>query len=211
MIDVLRSIYQYCDDHSKGLDPVLSELERTTHLETANPRMLSGYLQGLFLQTISVLKKPLNILELGTFTGYSAICLAKGLAENGKLITIDNNAETLAIAKKYFTKARLNTKIEIIQGDAVQVVSGLDISFDIAFIDADKENYLLYYHLIKPKMNKGGLIILDNMLWSGKVLEENKDAKTKALDNLNTFIQEDKDVQNLLLPLRDGLHIVTVL
>jgi caffeoyl-CoA O-methyltransferase len=211
MIDVLHSVYQYCDDHSKGLEPVLTELERTTHLETTNPRMLSGFLQGMFLQTISVLKNPMNILEIGTFTGYSAICLAKGLEENGKLITIDTNEETLAIAKKYITKAGLESKIDLIHGDAKKVISDLHYTFDIAFIDADKENYFHYYNLVKPKMNRGGLIILDNMLWSGKVLEDNKDAKTKALHDLNKYIKEDEEVQNLLLPLRDGLQIVTVL
>ena len=207
MQDILTAVYSYCESHSKCSDPILEELEKVTHLQTTQPRMLSGPLQGSFLQLISKISKPQRILEIGTFTGYSAICLAKGLEQGGKLITIDINPETLAIARKYVEKSGLLSSIEIIEGNALDVISGLNEMFDIVFIDADKENYPSYYTMVKPKIRKGGLIILDNMLWSGKVLDDNMDARTKALHQLNQILLQDPDVENLLLPLRDGLHI----
>lgn len=210
MTDIITSLYTYCENHSKGLDTVLAELERMTHLQTTQPRMLSGPLQGLFLSLISSLLKPGKILEIGTFTGYSALCLAKGLRENGQLITIDINPETLVIARSMINKSGLQDKIQIIEGNAFEIIPSLEGQFDLVFIDADKENYQHYYQMVRHRVPSGGLIILDNMLWSGKVLDQQKDAKTKALDDLNDFINRDEGVENVLLPLRDGLHIVRV-
>lgn len=211
MQDLLNAVYDYCESHSTCSDPVLEELEKVTHLQTTQPRMLSGPLQGSFLELMSKISHPKNILEIGTFTGYSAICLAKGLQEGGKLITIDVNPETLTIARKYIKKSGLESCIEIIEGNALDVIPGLNEMFDIVFIDADKENYPAYYSLVKPKIRKGGLIILDNMLWSGKVLDKNMDSRTKILHELNQTLHDDKDVNNLLLPLRDGLHVAVKL
>lgn len=210
MTDILSSLYTYCENHSKGLDPVLVELERLTHLQTTQPRMLSGPLQGLFLSMISSLVKPDRILEIGTFTGYSALCLAKGLSENGVLITIDINPETLVLARAMVEKSGMGEKIQIVEGNARQIIPSLEGQFDLVFIDADKENYQHYYHLVRNRVPSGGLIILDNMLWSGKVLDQEKDARTQAIDDLNVFINQDEGVENLLLPIRDGLHIVRV-
>jgi caffeoyl-CoA O-methyltransferase len=210
MIDISDALYHYCENHSKGLDPVLHELERATHLQTTQPRMLSGSLQGLFLQLISILHKPEKILEIGTFTGYSAMCLAKGLSENGRLITIDSNPETLILAREFISKSTFSDQIEIIEGNASDIIPGLADDFDLVFIDADKENYNHYYTMTRKKIKSGGLILLDNMLWSGKVLDTAKDARTKALDDLNTFIMHDEGVENVLLPLRDGIHVVRV-
>ncbi|MFZ1703780.1 MAG: class I SAM-dependent methyltransferase [Saprospiraceae bacterium] len=211
MLDFLSTIYHYCEENSKDMDPLLTDLERATHLQTTNPRMLSGTLQGLFLQMISTLINPSQVLEIGTFTGYSAICLAKGLKKDGQLITIDNNPETLTLAHSYFIKAGLSEKISIRQGNALDIIPTINRKYDLVFIDADKENYANYYHLVKPMMNQGGYILLDNMLWSGKVLEESQDAKTKILHELNQYICQDKDVENILIPLRDGINMVRIL
>lgn len=210
MTDILASLYTYCENHSKGLDPVLIELERATHLQTTQPRMLSGPLQGLFLSLISSLLKPKRILEIGTFTGYSALCMAKGLPENGVLITIDINPETLVLARTMVEKSGMEGKIQIMEGNAQQIIPTLEGQFDLVFIDADKENYQNYYHMVRHRVPTGGLIIVDNMLWSGKVLDQHKDAKTKIIDDLNIIINQDKGVENVLLPLRDGLHIVRI-
>jgi len=205
-----KNIVNYSLEHSDQEDIVLSELQRETHLTFLSPRMLSGHLQGKLLTMLSASIQAKSILEVGTYTGYSAICLAKGLSENGKIITIDINEETETIAKKYFIKSGLNSKIESITGNALTVIPELKMQFDLVFIDADKKNYLNYYNLIFDKVGQGGLIIADNVLWSGKVLDEksNKDADTKSIIEFNTFIKNDERVEKLLLPVRDGLFII---
>jgi predicted O-methyltransferase YrrM len=205
-----KNIVNYSLEHSDAEDVVLAELQRETHLTFLSPRMLSGHLQGKLLTLLASSLQAKSILEIGTYTGYSAICLAKGLSENGKLITIDINEETETIAKKYFIKSGLNYKIESITGNALKVIPNLDIHFDLVFIDADKKNYLNYYHLVFDKVRQGGLIIADNVLWSGKVLDEakQKDVDTKSIIEFNTFIKNDVRIEKLMLPVRDGLFII---
>ena len=205
-----KNIVNYSLEHSDEEDEVLSELQRETHLTFLSPRMLSGHLQGKLLTMLSASIQAKSILEIGTYTGYSAICLAKGLSEDGKLITIDINEETETIAKKYFLKSGLNNKIEIKIGNALNLLPDLKMQFDFVFIDADKKNYLNYYHLIFDKVRQGGLIIADNVLWSGKVLDEtiHKDADTKSIIEFNAFIKKDERIEKLLLPVRDGLFIM---
>ena len=200
----------YCEQHSDAEDELLKELGRQTHLKTTQPRMLSGHLQGMFLSFISQLIKPSYILEIGTFTGYSALCLAKGLSENGKLITLDNNPETSLLAKYFFNKSAYKSKIEFMEGDAAQLISGLPNEIDLVFIDADKNNYALYYDLIFDKLKSGSLIMADNVLWSGKILDltANKDEKTKAIQTFNEKVANDKRVEKVMLPLRDGITLI---
>ncbi len=205
-----NNIIQYALQHSESEDDVLVELQRETHLTFLSPRMLSGHLQGQFLTMLSKLMNCQNILEIGSYTGYSAICLARGLKENGKLITIDVNEETESIAKKYFKKSGLDSKIDLIIGNALTVIPNLNIQFDLVFIDADKKNYSSYFDLVIDKVKSGGLIIADNVLWSGKILDgkSNKDVDTSALISFNTKIKNDNRVEKLLLPIRDGLFLI---
>jgi caffeoyl-CoA O-methyltransferase len=206
----LDNITTYCAQHSDSEDDLLKELARQTHLKTLKPRMLSGHLQGVFLSLISQLTKPTYILEIGTFTGYSALCLAKGLAENGKLITLDNDPETAVIAKDFFAKSSYKNKIELISGDAPQVIPTLSQTFDLVFIDADKKNYPLYYDLVFDKIKSGGLIIADNVLWSGKVLDlvANNDKDTLNMQAFNEKVEKDTRVEKVMLPLRDGITLI---
>lgn len=203
-------IIDYSLLHSEPEDEVLVELQRETNLKVFSPRMLSGHLQGFWLTLLSKMLQPKLIIEIGTYTGYSAICLAKGLKENGRLITIDVNEETEAIAKKYFDKSGLSTKIELITKDAKEVLPAITERIDMVFIDADKRNYSLYYDLVIDKVKPGGLIIADNVLWSGKILdlEKNKDVDTQAIQSFNEKMKNDSRVEKLLLPIRDGLFIM---
>jgi len=203
-------IIDYSLLHSEPEDEVLVELQRETNLKVFSPRMLSGHLQGFWLTLLSKMLQPKLIVEIGTYTGYSAICLAKGLPENGKLITIDVNEETEAIAKKYFDKSGLSAKIELITKDAKEVLPTITETIDMVFIDADKRNYSLYYDLVIDKVKSGGLIIADNVLWSGKILdlEKNKDSDTLAIHAFNEKMKNDIRVEKLLLPVRDGLFIM---
>ncbi len=172
--------------------------------------MLSGHFQGRFLSFLSKLQRPLNILEIGTYTGYSAICLAQGLQENGKLITIDCNEELESFVIENIKKAGVEEKIEFVLGDAKHIIPTLNLNFDLVFIDADKVNYGLYYDLIFDKLNPNALIIADNVLWSGKIIDKNvkaNDEDTHALLAFNKKIQEDNRVENILLPIRDGLMV----
>jgi caffeoyl-CoA O-methyltransferase len=197
-------------EKSSGLESaLLSKLHRETYLKTYMPRMLSGHLQGRILSMLSKMIQPRLIVEVGTFTGYSAICLAEGLAENGKLITLEANDEVAAIAQRYFDEGGFN-QIELQNGDARELIPAINGPIDLAFIDADKENYTHYWNLLLPKMRNGGLIIADNVLWSGKVLDpiENQDAETKALLQFTQLVEADDSVDQLLLPVRDGLLIV---
>lgn len=204
---ISEALSTYSESHSEKESALLQELNRETHLKVMSPRMLSGHLQGRFLSFISKLTQPENILEIGTYTGYSALCFAEGLRSEGKLITIDSNEETNAVAKKYFERSAYSKQIELMQGDATKIIPTLDRTFDIVFIDADKRNYAKYFDLVIGKIRKGGLIIADNVLWSGKILmpEKEMDTDTKAIHEFNKKVNEDPRVTNLLLPVRDGL------
>jgi predicted O-methyltransferase YrrM len=204
-------IQNYCDEHTSLESDVLKNLNRDTHANVLQPRMLSGHFQGRLLSMLSKMIKPKMILEIGTYTGYSAICLAEGLAENGKLITIDVNAEQEHRVRKYIAEAGLQNQIQFIIGDALNIIKTLPHTYDLIFIDADKPNYTNYYDLVFDKLNKGGYIIADNVLWSGKVVDEKeitKDKDTQILDTFNKKIQQDERVENILLPIRDGLMVV---
>ena len=205
---VPQEIENYIEQFSSKEEKVLSELSRETHLKIQMPQMVSGNMQGQFLELFSTLLQPKRILELGTFTGYSAICLAKGLAANGLLYTIDINEELQPMCAKYFEKANLSSKIKHLIGDARKIIPELNETFDLVFIDADKINYANYYDLVFDKVRAGGFIIADNVLWSGKVIEEKKDKDTLAIHQYNEKIVADKRVKNFILPLRDGLNIV---
>jgi len=200
-------ISSYSLENTEKEPKLLSDLNRETWANVMIPRMLSGHLQGRVLSMISKMIHPTNIIEVGTYTGYSALCMAEGLKENGKIHTLDINEEYTSVAKKYFDKS--DYKENIIQhiGNAVDVIPQLNDKFQLAFLDADKENYSNYFDLIINKMDIGGYIIADNVLWSGKVTEENKDEETMALHNYNKKVFSDKRVETVLLPVRDGLNI----
>lgn len=211
MIDLL--IQTYCDNHTTPESPLLAELNRETHAKVLQPRMLSGHFQGRFLSLLSKLIRPSYILEIGTFTGYSALCLAEGLAPNGKLITIDVNEELEQFTRNFFQKSPYAQQIEYIIGNARDIIPKIqDIKFDIVFIDADKQSYQIYYDLVKPLMQKGGLIIADNILWDGKVPDPQfKDKKTTHLRDFNLNAHTDSQTENILLPIRDGLMISRII
>ena len=200
-------IDKYIEAFSSEEDDVLSELTRETYLKVQMPQMLSGKTQGQFLEMFSRLLQPKRVLEIGTFTGFSAICLAKGLAADGMVVTIDINAELQPLCSKYFMKAGLSKKIKHLIGDAGKIISELNETFDLVFIDADKQNYRKYYELVFDKVRPGGYIVADNVLWSGKVIEELKDKDTTAIHQYNVMLNEDSRVRNFILPLRDGLNI----
>ncbi len=204
-----KEIEAYAERMTTPETEILHQLSRETHLKVLRPRMLSGNMQGKLLQFISQMLKPERILEIGTYTGYSAICLAKGLKNNGLLHTIDNNPELEDIIKKYINKAGLQENIVLHIGEALNIIPTLEENFDLVFLDADKENYMQYYELSLAKLNKGGVIIADNVLWNGKVLYEpsKKDIETQSIIELNNHIVNDPRVENLLLPFRDGLMI----
>lgn len=201
-------LLNYCEQYTSGESELLRELNRQTHLKVGQPRMLSGHLQGRFLSLLSKMQRPDNILEIGTYTGYSALCLAEGLNKNGKLITIDSNEETAPFAKSFFERSEYKNQIEQITGDAAKVIPQLNYEWDLVFIDADKKNYALYYDLVFEKVKPGGIIIADNVLWSGKILNEKKDADTQAIHDFNEKLHSDQRTENVLLPVRDGLMVV---
>lgn len=205
-----KNIFQYIVNHSDKEDKILTDLSRKTHLETIHPRMLSGHLQGKFLEFISKMIKPERILEIGTFTGYSAICLAKGLSENGLLYTIEINDERKPIIDEFIKKAGFSDKIKLLIGDAIKVIPEITELFDLVFIDADKPNYLNYFKVVFPKLKPGGFIIVDNVLWDGKVIKKvmKDDVSTKGIIDFNNYIQNNELVENLMLPLRDGLMLI---
>lgn len=203
---------QYIAEHSKGMTPpvlaVLEELERATHLRVLMPQMLSGQLQGQWLAFLSRMIRPKRVLEIGTFTGYSAICLAQGLAAGGVLDTIDINEELVPMIKKYHQMAGVTDRVRLHVGDATRIIPTLEGAFDLVFIDADKLNYPVYYDLVIDRVPSGGYILIDNVLWSGKVAQEPRDKSTEAIHQLNEKIQADGRVTNFMLPLRDGLLLV---
>lgn len=202
---------RYVNEHTQPESPLLHELNRLTHLKVLQPRMLSGHLQGRILSMFSKMIKPRRILEIGTYTGYSAICLAEGLVNEGMLFTIEKNAELEPMIRNFLAKAGIQEKVKLHIGDALTVVDELDEEFDLVFIDADKSNYIRYYEKILPKLKSGGYIIADNVLWSGKVLsqeEMEKDIDAKTLNEFNNLVFEDNRVENVLLPVRDGLMVI---
>ncbi len=201
-------LQRYAEQHTTAHTALLAKIERDTHAQVLKPRMLSGHLQGRLLALISHMVKPKTILEIGTYTGYSAICLAEGLREGGKLITIDNNEELETRVRGYFREAGLQDKIIYTIGDARQVIPQLQGAFDLVFIDADKENYGTYYDLVIDRVLTGGLILADNVLWSGKILEEKTDKDTRALQAFNDKVHADERVENVLLPVRDGILMI---
>lgn len=205
-----ESIDTYSKNHSSSESDLLRDLNRETHLKILSPRMLSGHLQGRFLSMISHMVQPNFILEIGTYTGYSAICLSEGLSKTGKLVTIDNNRELEPILQKYLLKSEKAKQIEVLFGNASEIIPALPDQIDLVFIDADKENYALYFDLVIDKVRTGGFILADNVLWSGKVVETVKanDRSTKALMDFNEKIQLDSRVENMLLPLRDGIMVM---
>jgi len=206
-----KDLQAYCDNHSSKENVVLKNLNRHTNANVLQPRMISGHFQGRFLSMISCMIKPKYILEIGTYTGYSALCLAEGLQENGKLFTIDVNPENEDLVSEYIEKAGMKAKVRHIIGDAYQIIRTLNHPFDLVFIDADKPNYERYYDLAMEIIPSGAFILLDNVLWSGKVLNEKaieKDKDTQLLNHLNQKITADSRVENILLPLRDGLMLV---
>lgn len=202
-----EEIENYAAKYSAPEDVVLSKLNRETHLKVMLPQMLSGHIQGNFLKMMSYMVKPECILEIGTYTGYSAICLAQGLSPKGTLYTIDINAELEDMCRKYFDEAGLTSKIDYRIGNALEIIPQIKTPLDLVFIDADKLNYSNYFDLVVDQVRPGGFIIADNVLWSGKVCKEDHDKDTAALHAYNEKVNKDERVENYLVPIRDGLMV----
>ena len=203
----------YLSSHHDAEPLLLAELNRETHLKVLQPRMLSGPLQGRYLAMLSKMLSPKFILEIGTYTGYSALCLAEGLSKDGELHTLEINDELETFSRSYFNRSEFGNQIHLHIGDALKTLHTVKRNWDLVFIDADKPRYLAYYKMLIPHLNPGTIILADNVLWSGKVLEtpDPQDESTIALLEFNKFVQEDERVENLLLPLRDGLMCIRVL
>jgi len=201
-------IHDYIIEHSEKESDLLFKLNRETHLKAILPQMLSGHPQGLILKMFAKIIRPKIILEIGTYTGYSAICLASGLANDGILHTIDNNEELHSRARYFFNEAGFKNKIIQHLGDAEGIIQSLNLQFDLVFIDADKKNYSLYFDLIINKLKTGGVIIADNVLWSGRVTEQDKDSDTTAIDLFNKKILHDDRVEVVIMPIRDGISVI---
>ena len=210
---ISEELEDYVANHSQKEPELLAQLNTETHQKVLQPRMLSGHFQGRVLSMLSKIIHPKNILEIGTYTGYAALCLAEGMQKDGFLDTIDINEELFDFQQKYFDASEYATQIKGHLGDALEIIPTLNKKFDLVFIDADKENYVNYFHLIVPMMNKGGIILSDNVLWSGKVLEEVKvnDKSTPILLEYNQLLNTDPRVETVLLPIRDGLTVSRVL
>lgn len=202
-------IEQYIRDYSSPEDPLLEDLFRQTHTRFVNPNMSTGHLQGKFLEFLSRMLKPETVLEIGTFTGYSAICLARGLKPGGKLYTVEVNDELREFAHAFFTRAGLGDTIIQLTGRAQELIPPLDQVFDLVYIDGDKREYSQYYNIIIRKTRPGGFIIADNILWGEKVLEKNsKDPQTRGIIEFNNMIREQKDIEKVIVPVRDGLMLI---
>ncbi|PCE63452.1 O-methyltransferase [Sediminicola luteus] len=203
----------YIAEHSENEPELLSELTRETHMKVVQPRMITGHFQGRVLALLSKLIRPKHILEIGTYTGYSALCLAEGLQEEGELHTIDINEELYDMQRRYFDRSTYGKQIHQHIGEAQRIVPELDLTFDLAFIDAEKKSYLEYFEAVFPKMNKGGIIMSDNVLWTGKVVEpvSQKDKATQTLLEYNRMLKEHPGLETVLLPIRDGLTLSRVL
>ncbi|MDA0330522.1 MAG: O-methyltransferase [Bacteroidetes bacterium] len=199
---------EYLNINSEKEPEILSRLSKETHQKILQPRMLSGHFQGRFLSLISKIKSPKKILEIGTYTGYSTICLAEGLSKNGKIDTIDKNEELIKIQNKYFDESGYRNNIIQHTGDALDILKNLNEKYDIIFIDADKENYINYFNKVSNKLSENGIIISDNVLWSGKVLDsKQKDEETSTLVEFNRMINQDKRFNSIIIPIRDGISI----
>jgi predicted O-methyltransferase YrrM len=210
---ISQDLENYIEQHSEKEPELLAALNKETYQKVLLPRMLSGHFQGRVLSMLSKLIRPMTILEIGTYTGYSALCLCEGMQENGILHTIDIKEELVDFQRKHFDKSPWGNQIVQHLGEALDIIPSLDTKFDLVFIDADKENYIHYFELIVPKMNKGGVILSDNVLWSGKVLEalEKNDLSTAILLEYNLLLKNDPRVETVLLPIRDGLTVSRVL
>ena len=210
---ISQDLEDYIEYHSQKEPELLAALNKETYQKILLPRMLSGHFQGRVLSMLSKIIRPVNILEIGTYTGYSALCLCEGMQENGVLHTIDIKEELIDFQRKHFDKSPWGKQIVQHLGEAIAIIPTLEVKFDLVFIDADKENYINYFELIVPKMNKGGIILSDNVLWSGKVLEplNPKDTSTKILLEYNQLLNTDPRVETVLLPIRDGLTVSRVL
>lgn len=202
--DLQQLLINYCEPENE----LLQHIDRETNLKVLMPRMLSGHYQGRVLSMLSKMVSPKRILEIGTFTGYATLCLAEGLLADGLIYTLDINAELEDMVRSNFAKSPLNDKIQYIIGDAAETVNQLDEVFDIVFIDADKKNNGTYYDLIFDRVRPGGIIIVDNVLWSGKVLQDKQDKDTRNIASFNDKIAEDERVEKLILPIRDGLFVI---
>lgn len=210
---ISEELEHYIANHSQNEPELLAKLNRETHQKILQPRMLSGHFQGRVLSMLSKLIRPMHILEIGTYTGYATLCLCEGMQQDGTMDTIDINEELATIQQKYFDLSPWKNQIQQHIGDAIEIIPTLEKKYDLVFIDADKENYLNYFDLIVPKMNGGGIILSDNVLWSGKVLEtpDPRDISTNILLEYNKKINQDPRVETVLLPIRDGLTVSRVL
>lgn len=210
MIGLRADIEQYILDHSEDESEVLKDLNRQTHVHIYHPRMLSGHLQGRVLKMLCDMIKPMNVLEIGTYTGYSAICLAEGLPIGGKIHTIEINDELEEFIRSFIFRAGFEDTIALYFGDAIEIIPTLDQTFDLVFIDGDKKQYCDYYELVFEKVNRGGYIIADNVLWDGKVIEDKKmqDEQTREIVKFNELVQKDHRVENVLFPIRDGMMVI---
>ena len=206
---ISEKLTEYISENSKTEPEILAKLNEETYQKVLQPRMLSGHIQGRFLSMISKMKSPSCILEIGTYTGYGTLCLAEGLSDGGKIFTIDRNEELLKIQNKYFEMSGKRDKIIQLTGNAKDILENLDESYDIVFIDADKENYIEYFNLVSERLNNNGIIISDNVLWSGKVLNSpsKNDEETNILIEFNKTLNEDERFETVILPLRDGLSV----
>jgi len=202
-----KKIYSYCAEHTTPVSEVLSKLERATNLKTLAPQMASGAFQGKLLEMLVRMSKPKNVLEIGTFTGYSSICIGYALPDGARLQTIEVNRELQNIISEHIEMAGLSEKIITHVGDALEIIPTLDMKFDMVFIDAGKRDYGIYYDSIIDKVNPNGIILADNVLWSGKVVDKNKDNDTRIIDDFNKKVFNDARVENITLPIRDGLTI----
>lgn len=202
------AIQKYSEDHTSPESELLKKVNRDTHANIMMPRMLSGHMQGRILSMISCMIRPSVILEIGTYTGYSALCMAEGLKPEGKLITLDINEELESRVRNYFKNSPFDAQIDYRIGNALDIIPTLNTDFDLVFIDADKENYARYYDLVINRVPLGGYILADNVLWSGKVLDEKSDKDTRAIREFNRKVQDDTRVENVLLPVRDGILVM---
>ena len=199
----------YIENHSSNERNILADLRRETELKCLNPIMLSGKVQGIFLSIISKIINPKNVLEIGTYSGYSTLCIAEGLGADGIIHTIDKNEELLEIQNKYFEKSGYRNQIKQYNGNALQIIPKIKVNFDMIFLDADKENYSNYLNIVTPRLNKGGILLTDNVLWHGKVLKssETHDETTKLIDKFNKKLALDSNFKTVMLPLRDGISV----
>jgi len=200
---------RYLENHASSEPEILKKLRRETFQKTTQPHMISGYQQGRLLTIISKMLNPKNVLEIGTFTGYATLCLTEGLSSDGKITTLDVNEDLAYLPRKYFSESKFSNQIDFQIQDAKEFLRNTDEVFDLVFIDADKENYAEYFRLIKPKTKSGSVVLFDNVLWYGKVLEEKpKQKSTQVIKELNDLVAKDEDFENLILPLRDGVNFL---